>query len=279
MHHSLRHGLIAVAAVLAPFGVAIADPIEDGQAAYNRGDFQEALRQWQPLAEQGVARAQNNLGVMYENGKGVAADINQALKWYLMAAAQGYAGAQNNLGLIYALGKGVVPADPVRAYMWLSLAASGLSGDVGKTVAESRDVVASSMRSEQLASATELARKCQESGFKQCGDGDSPTLASLYAKASPSQAPAYATTSHDVTPNDYPRDSVRLHESGAVTVTYVVNEMGSVSECTVVLSSGIGRLDEAACIMVKRRWKYTPAMQDGKPASIQYVSTINFPRR
>jgi len=279
MHHGLRHGLIAVTAgVFAYFGAAFAEPMEDGQAAYNRGDFQEALRQWQPLAEQGVARAQNNLGVLYENGKGVPADINQALKWYLMAAAQGYAGAQNNLGLIYALGKGV-PADPMRAYMWLSLAAAGLSGDVGMAVAESRDVVAGSMKPEQLASAMELARKCQDSGFKQCGDGDSPTLASLYAKAGASQVPAYATTSHAVIPNDYPRDSVRLHESGSVTVTYVVDEKGSVSDCTVVLSSGFGRLDEAACGMVKRRWKYTPATQDGKPTPIQYVSTINFPRR
>src|SRR5215475_11819296 len=118
MHQGLRHGLIA--GLLAVSGGALADPMEDGQAAYNRGDFEEALKQWQPLAEQGVARAQNNLGVLYENGKGVPADINQAMKWYRAAAGQGYAGAQNNLGLIYALAKGV-PADPIRAYMWLSL--------------------------------------------------------------------------------------------------------------------------------------------------------------
>jgi TonB family protein len=276
MHQNLRHGLIAVAGLLAVSTGALAEPMEDGQAAYNRGDFQEALRQWQPLADQGVARAQNNLGVLYENGKGVPADINQALKWYRAAAGQGYAGAQNNLGLIYALGKGV-PADPVRAYMWLSLAASGLAGDLGKTVAESRDVVAGSLMPEQLASATELARTCQESGFKQCADA--PTLASLYSNAAQSQVPAYATTSHDVTAADYPRDSVLLHESGKVTVTYVVSEKGSVSDCTVVVSSGVGRIDEAACTMVKRRWKYTPATENGKPTSIQYVSTITFPRR
>jgi TonB family protein len=63
-----------------------------------------------------------------------------------------------------------------------------------------------------------------------------------------------------------------------VTVTYVINEMGFVSSCSVVLSSGNGRLDNAACVMVKRRWKYTPATQDGKPASIQYISKIVFPR-
>ena len=277
MHQNLRHGLIAVgASLLATLGVALAEPMEDGQAAYNRGDFEEALKQWRPLADQGIARAQNNLGVLYENGKGVPADINQAMKWYRAAAAQGYAGAQNNLGMIYALGK-AGSVDPVRAYMWLSLAASGLSGDLGMTVAESRDVVAGSLNSEQLANATELVRTCRVSDFKQCADA--PTLASLYSNAAPSQVPAYATTSHQVTAADYPRESVQLHESGKVTVTYVVNEKGSVSECTVVASSGVGRIDEAACVMVKRRRKYTPATEDGKPTSIQYVSTITFPRR
>src|SRR5262245_12301504 len=107
MLQNLRHGAIAALAGLIGFaGGALAEPMEDGQAAYNRGDFQEALKQWRPLADQGVARAQNNLGVLYENGKGVPADINQAMKWYRSAAAQGYAGAQNNLGMIYALGKG-----------------------------------------------------------------------------------------------------------------------------------------------------------------------------
>ena len=277
MHRCLRHGLIAgFAGVLTCTAAALADQMEDGQAAYNRGDFQEALRQWQPLAEQGVARAQNNLGVLYENGKGVQASVSEAIKWYRAAAGQGYAGAQNNLGLIYALGK-TGSVDPVRAYMWLTLAASGLSGDLGKTVAESRDVVASSLKPDQLASATELVRTCQESAFKQCADA--PTLASLYSNAAPSQMPAYATTSHNVTAADYPRDSILLHESGTVTVTYVVNEKGSVSDCSVVVTSGVGRLDDAACIMVKRRWKYTPATENGKPTSIQYVSTIKFPRR
>jgi protein TonB len=91
--------------------------------------------------------------------------------------------------------------------------------------------------------------------------------------------PAVATTSHAVTRADYPADSIRLNESGAVTVTYVINEMGSVTSCTVVLSSGKGRLDEAACVMVKRRWKYKPATEDGKPTSVQYISKVVFPPR
>ena len=89
--------------------------IDDGQTAYNAGDFATTLQLWRPLAEQGDARAQNNLGVMYENAKGVTQDVNEAVRLYRLAAAQGYGGAQYNLGLIYALGRGGVQRDPLRA--------------------------------------------------------------------------------------------------------------------------------------------------------------------
>jgi hypothetical protein len=291
-HHRCRSTLLALLA-LGFGGRAIAGPMEDGQAAYDRGDFTTAHELWRPLAEQGLARAQNNLGVMYENGKGVRQDIDEALKWYRLAAEQGYAGAQNNLGLIYALGR-AVPRDPLRAHMWLNLAASSLSGDVGKTVAESRDVVASSMTPQQIAESTEMARKCREANYKQCErSDDAAALALLTPPARQAGAPsaldlsspppgstfAVATTSHAVTAADYPTQSIRLHETGAVTVTYVVSESGSITSCSVVISSGIARLDDAACTMVKRRWKYKPATQNGKPVSIQYISKVSFPPR
>ena len=277
MRRHLRRGAVLVALLTLGFGGgATAGPMEDGQAAYDRGDFAEALAQWRPLAEQGIARAQNNLGVLYENGKGVPQDINEALKWYRLAAEQNYGGAENNLGLIYALGRGV-PRDPMRAYMWFSLAASSLSGDIGKTVLESRNVIASSMTPPQIVAATEMVLKCQAANYKDCEHADD-AASSNSASLAPS-TPAVARTSHAVTPRDYPTDSIRFHESGAVTVTYVINETGSVATCSVVLSSGYGRLDGAACLLVKQRWKYQPATEDGKPASVQYISKIVFPPR
>jgi hypothetical protein len=51
-------GLLALALV----GVAAAGPLEDGQAAYQRGDFATALQIFRPLAEQGNAEAQRMLG-------------------------------------------------------------------------------------------------------------------------------------------------------------------------------------------------------------------------
>jgi TPR repeat protein len=45
------------------------------------------------------------------------------VKWWKLAAAQGLAVAQNNLGFMYGNGKGV-PQNYIRAYMWWNLAAS-----------------------------------------------------------------------------------------------------------------------------------------------------------
>ena len=58
-------------------------------------------------AEQGLAKAQYNLGLMFNNGKGVKQDYLQCVSWYRKAAEQGHAKAQYNLGVAYTLGKGV----------------------------------------------------------------------------------------------------------------------------------------------------------------------------
>jgi uncharacterized protein len=47
-------------------------------------------------AEQGNAAAQNNLGAMYDTGRGVAQDHVQAQKWFILGAAAGNAQAAKN---------------------------------------------------------------------------------------------------------------------------------------------------------------------------------------
>ena len=74
---------------------------QKGLDAAKRGDYATALREWEPLAEQGHAAAQTLLGVMYENGKGVPQDYAMAVKWYTLAAEQGHADAQYGLGGMY----------------------------------------------------------------------------------------------------------------------------------------------------------------------------------
>ena len=63
---------------------------------------------------------------MYDEGEGVQQDKREAAKWYRLAAEQGNAKAQNNLGVMYSNGEGVIQ-DNKEAYIWFSLAA--IEGD------------------------------------------------------------------------------------------------------------------------------------------------------
>jgi TPR repeat protein len=56
-----------------------------------------AVEWYRKAADQGDAFAQCNLGVMYENGYGVAKDMNKAVEWYRKAAAQGITLAKQSL--------------------------------------------------------------------------------------------------------------------------------------------------------------------------------------
>jgi TPR repeat protein len=89
---------------------------------FDKDTAANALREWRPLAEQGDAQAQFNLGLMYDNGIGVPQDDKTAVKWYILSAEQGYAGAQGNLALLYANGQGV-PQDNKTAVKWFTLSA------------------------------------------------------------------------------------------------------------------------------------------------------------
>jgi TPR repeat protein len=100
MRLTLKHALATVILILNLAAPVAAGPLEDAIAANDRGDYATALRLLGPLADQGNARAQFNLGLMYDEGRGVAQNKAEALKWYGLAANQGHAIAQYNLGLM-----------------------------------------------------------------------------------------------------------------------------------------------------------------------------------
>ena len=131
--------------------------------------------------QQGIGQAQNNLGVQYHEGQGVAKDYSEAAKWYRKAAEQNDIPAQAHLGSCYNTGEGVkedpegsgemasqgcgsglrpspipfwalppprgqgVAKDNTEAYAWLSLAARTYA-----PAAVNRDVLAGMMSPEQL---------------------------------------------------------------------------------------------------------------------------------
>ena len=166
-----------------------------GMTAHDREDNATALREWQPLAEQGDALAQYHVGMLYHKGRGVPQDDVQARKWYAKAAAQGQAKAQFGLGTLYFNGEGGskdyhqalrwfrlaanqgealaqtklailyddgdgVPKDKVQAYKWLSLAAT--NGD--KPAPMLRDLLAKEMTPAQIAEAKKLASEWKPKG-------------------------------------------------------------------------------------------------------------------
>jgi TPR repeat protein len=89
-------GLILAALFLGGAG-AVAGPWEDGMAAYNRGDYAPAIQVFRAMAQQGNAKAQAALGVMYRRGQGVSRNPARAFVWFSRAAAKGDAKAKTEL--------------------------------------------------------------------------------------------------------------------------------------------------------------------------------------
>ena len=155
-----------------------------------RAEYEATAKELRKAAEGGDAAAQNNLGLLYYEGKGVPQDYRQAKQWFEEGAKQGHAGAQTNLGTLYLHGEGAPQSDRM-ALFWLSQAAEqkdalacaklglmyvqgrgvlqdyiqahmwyNLSAAQGETrSAEARDALAQRMTPAQIAEAQRLARE------------------------------------------------------------------------------------------------------------------------
>jgi hypothetical protein len=86
-------------------------------------DYAMARGWYEKAAAQGHAWAQNQLGQLSADGLGTARDYQQARQWWEQAATQGVAQAQYNLGQLYAYGRGM-PQDYAMAQKWYEKAAS-----------------------------------------------------------------------------------------------------------------------------------------------------------
>jgi TPR repeat protein len=116
-------------------------------------DQVEAAKWFRKAAQKNLARAQFRLGHCYENGEGVAKDPVEAAKWYRKAAEQNYAEAQCNLGAYYVMGVGVAK-DYVEAYKWELLAA----GQGVERAKKFTTMLEGTMTPEQIAEGQKLAR-------------------------------------------------------------------------------------------------------------------------
>ena len=187
-----------VAAVLCALAMPAWAGYKEGAAAYRQGDYETALRELWPLAEQGHMNAQLLLASCYMFGKGVARNLVEAEKWMRKAAEQGsplgqfslggmlYQGlgvkvdypqavtwlrksaeqqfvkAQYQLGGVYAEGK-AVRANLVLAYMWFDLARENARRKPYRQRAtKKRDLVAKHMSADQIATARKLVEDWQK---------------------------------------------------------------------------------------------------------------------
>ena len=83
----------------------------------------EAFRWYKKAADQGDAKCQTIVALMYLHGRGVSEDDAEALRWYNKAAGQGYAVAEYDLGNVDYYGQGVNREDRAEADRWYHKAA------------------------------------------------------------------------------------------------------------------------------------------------------------
>ena len=176
----MMRGFIVLAAIFFALAVqaqdfaAVKQAAEQGDAKsqfklgmmYDEGqgmaqDYAEAMKWFRKAAEQGDVSAQIYLGLMYSGGLGVAKDYAETVKWYRKAAEQGDANAQGILGAMYSAGLGVAQ-DYAEAMKWYRKAAeqgdASAQGILGSMYAEGQGVA------QDYAEAMKWYRKAAEQG-------------------------------------------------------------------------------------------------------------------
>ena len=200
---TLKAVFAATLLVVSIAGPVVAAPAEvlTGIQAYERRDYQTALRLYRSAADQGNAEAAWYLGLMHDKGEGVLQSGSEAAKWYRLAVERGLDMARVYIGELYYEGRGVpqdfaeavkwfrpaaemgdvsaqyylglmryegqeVQKDYVQAYKWLNLSAANeivISKDDHNDVVRKRNMVASKMTSAQISEAQRLAREWKPS--------------------------------------------------------------------------------------------------------------------
>jgi TonB family protein len=216
------------------------------QGANARGDYATAFKMYRPLAAEGDADAQYNLGLMYYNGRGVTQNYQEALRWFKLSAEQGLARGQYMLGAMYYTG-GKVTRDYQEALKWLRLAA-----------AQGHPLAIAGLKWPEMVASEDEGRTNQKPP-----EGPITLSAELSAVCPKMSAPSY------------PPLSRRLGEEGELVLRVELDESGHISVAQVIISSGHKRLDDAAMASVKT-WRCTPLRRNGIPVRAITPQPFNF---
>ncbi|MGF6174823.1 tetratricopeptide repeat protein [Ensifer sp. 4252] len=121
-----------------PAAALEADEMTQALTAARNGDYETALRLWGPLAQSGVARAQNNIGACFAEGFGVPQDRELAAKWLRLAAEAGDPVGERNYAAFHMQGVDGANGD------------YGIAADYYRRAAEKGDAPAQDMLSWML---------------------------------------------------------------------------------------------------------------------------------
>jgi TPR repeat protein len=91
---------VAAISLIAVSASASAQSVRAGIEAWQSSDYAKAVTIWTPLAKDGDADAQFNLGQAYRLGRGVPTNLATAKDWFERAANQGHFDAETTLGLL-----------------------------------------------------------------------------------------------------------------------------------------------------------------------------------
>ena len=116
-------GVLAASALVLGATGANAGPLEDGTAAFERGEYVLAEKLIQPLAEQGDPSAEGVLGMIYVMGVLPNHEPKVGVEWLRKAAAGDDPLAEYILGKAYLEADFGFDPDAVSAAMWLQRAA------------------------------------------------------------------------------------------------------------------------------------------------------------
>jgi len=86
--------------LLSAVSIVQANTLEEAKAKMAQKDFAAAHAIYLALANQNDPKACYNLGLMYQEGDGVAKNMDEAVKWYRKAAELNYKDAQYTLGAL-----------------------------------------------------------------------------------------------------------------------------------------------------------------------------------
>ncbi|HEY3909072.1 MAG TPA: hypothetical protein VGM07_04185 [Stellaceae bacterium] len=174
--------------------IAISSPADAdaaaGRRAYDKGEYDRAMTEWQDGADHGDPDAEFGLGNLYEFGAGdLEQDYTRAAYWYRKAAGQGNTEAEYRLALIYAAGGDHFASNLVEAYKWASLAAQS-QGVWGTLAADFKKLLLQVTSPAQQADGERLAAAWRDARAAEAANGaEKEARGAVAIAASPPSAP------------------------------------------------------------------------------------------